>query len=178
VRFLRDLSRLHWRKESELRQALTPEERKEENLTLANFLLSWVIIVLNIRTLANPGLLSVQDMRISEIGQSSGRSGKSLLSKAVSYVRASFYKGGRSLDDKNQYQFFYDGMTEFHDFIEVDDMHEYADFAFFYTQVTGKREVNPKNYTPFTLEYEDSGKIISVQISSFRIITRAQWPGC
>ncbi len=99
-------------------------------------------------------------MRITEIGQSSGRSGKSLLSQAITHVRASFYKGGRSLDDKNQYQFFYDGLTEFHDFIEIDDMHEYADFAFFYTQVTGKREVNPKNYTPFTLEYEDSGKML------------------
>lgn len=160
VRFLRDLSRLHWRKESELRQALTPEERKEENLTLANFLFVLGYHCAQYKDPGKPWLTFLQDMRISEIGQSSGRSGKSLLSEAITYVRTSFYKGGRSLDDKNQYQFFYDGMTEFHDFIEVDDMHEYADFSFFYTQVTGKREVNPKNYTPFTLEYEESGKML------------------
>ncbi|MBK6964201.1 MAG: hypothetical protein IPH20_09715 [Bacteroidales bacterium] len=160
VRFLRDLSRLHWRKELEKRIPLTPEEKKEQDLALANYLFVLGYHCSQYKDPGKPWLTFLQDMRITEIGQSSGRSGKSLLSQAITHVRASFYKGGRSLDDKNQYQFFYDGLTEFHDFIEIDDMHEYADFAFFYTQVTGKREVNPKNYTPFTLEYEDSGKML------------------
>ena len=107
-----------------------------------------------------PWLTFLQDNLISNVGEASGRSGKSVFSKAPTYVRASFYKGGRTLNDKNQYQFFYDGLTEFHDYIEIDDMHEFADFGFFYTQVTGKREVNPKNYTPITLDYEDSGKML------------------
>jgi len=160
VRFLKDLSRLHWRKELERKLKLSPDEVKEQELSLANFLFVLGYHCSQYKDPGKPWLTFLQDMRISEIGQSSGRSGKSLLSQAISHVRASFYKGGRSLDDKNQYQFFYDGLTEFHDYIEIDDMHEYADFAFFYTQVTGKREVNPKNYTPFTLEYENSGKML------------------
>jgi len=160
VRFLKDLAAIHWRKELELKEKLSETEKKEQNLLLANLMF---IIGYHCQQYKDPGkpwMTFLQDMRISEVGQSSGRSGKSLLSKAPTYVRASFYKGGRTLDNKNEYQFFYDGLTEFHDYIEIDDMHEYADFSFFYTQVTGKREVNPKNYTPFTMEYEDSGKML------------------
>lgn len=160
VRFIKDLANIHWRKELELKEPLTDTEMKEQNLSLANLLFILGYHCQQYKDPGKPWLTFLQDMRISEVGQSSGRSGKSLLSKAPTYVRASFYKGGRTLDNKNEYQFFYDGLTEFHDYIEIDDMHEYADFSFFYTQVTGKREVNPKNYTPFTLEYEDSGKML------------------
>jgi len=160
VRFLRDLSRLHWRKELERKEKLTAEEEKEENLSFVNLLFVLGFHGAQYKDPSKPWFTFLQDMKISGVGQSSGRSGKSLLSKAVTYVRTSFYKGGRTLDNKNEYQFFYDGFTEFHDFIEIDDMHEYADFGFFYTQVTGKREINPKNYSPFTLEYSDSGKML------------------
>lgn len=160
LRFLRDLSRIHWRKESEQKIPLTPEERKEEQLSLANLLFVIGYHCAQYKDPGKPWLTFLQDMKVGDIGTASGRSGKSLFSQAITYVRTSFYKGGRTLNDKSAYQFFYDGMTEFHDYIEVDDLHEYAEFGFFYTQVTGKREVNPKNYTPFTLDYEDSGKML------------------
>jgi len=160
IRFLRDLSRIHWRKELERKEKLTADEEKEENLLLANLLFVLGYHCSQYKDPSKPWFTLLQDMKISAVGQSSGRSGKSLLSMAVTFVRTSFYKGGRTLDNKNEYQFFYDGFTEFHDFIEIDDMHEYADFGFFYTQVTGKREINPKNYAPFTLEYGDSGKML------------------
>jgi len=160
IRFLKDLSRLYWRKDLEQKKNLTDEEKKEENLSLANLLFILGYHCSQYKDPGKPWLTFLQDMKISEVGQSSGRSGKSLLTKAITYARTSFYKGGRTLDNKNEYQFFYDGMTEFHDFIEVDDLHEFADFSFFYTQVTGKREINPKNYAPFTLEYENSGKML------------------
>lgn len=160
LRFLRDLSRIHWRKETEQKIELTDEERKEEQLALANLLFVHGYHCAQYKDPGKPWLTFLQDMRIGDIGTASGRSGKSLYSQATTYVRTSFYKGGRTLNDRSAYQFFYDGMTEFHDYIEVDDLHEYADFGFFYTQVTGKREVNPKNYTPFTLDYEDSGKML------------------
>ncbi len=160
VKFLRDLSRLHWRKEIEQKLQLTETEKKEENLSFINLMFVLGYHSAQYKDPGKPWLTFLQDSRISDIGQASGRSGKSLLSKAPTFVRSSFYKGGRVLNDSKHYQFFYDGLTEFHDYIEIDDMHEYADFGFFYTQVTGKREVNPKNYTPFVLDYEDSGKML------------------
>lgn len=156
TRFLRDLASIHWRRGDDKNE----QERKEEDLALANLMFVLGYHSAQYKDPGKPWLTFLQDNLISDIGQASGRSGKSVFSKAPTYVRASFYKGGRTLNDKNQYQFFYDGLTEFHDYIEIDDMHEFADFGFFYTQVTGKREVNPKNYTPITLDYEKSGKML------------------
>ena len=160
VQFLQDLSRIHWRKELEHETELSDIDIKEQNLVLANLLFILGYHCQQYKDPGKPWLTFLQDMKISEVGEASGRSGKSLLSKAPTYVRASFYKGGRSLDDKSAFQFFYDGYTEFHDYIEVDDLAEYADMGWFYTQITGNREVNPKNYAPFTLDYRDSGKML------------------
>jgi hypothetical protein len=160
VKFLRDLSRIHWRKTDEKKQELSLDEQKEENLMLANICF---ILGFHCAQFKEPGkawLTIVQDYLISAVGTASGGSGKSLLSKAITYVVASFYKGGKKLANKDEWKFFYDGYTEFHNFIEVDDMDEFADYKMIYPEITGKREVNPKNYTGCTLDYEDSGKML------------------
>ena len=160
TKFLRDLARIHWRKELEEGKTLSQEEKKEQDLQLANLMFVLGYHCAQYKNPGKPWLTFLQDNRVSDIGTATGGSGKSVFSAAPTKVRISFYREGRTLIDKNQYQFFYDGLTEFHDYIEVDDLHEYADFGFFYTQVTGKRNVNPKNYTAFTLDYEDSGKML------------------
>jgi hypothetical protein len=160
MNFLRDLSRIHWRKEVEKKQELTLDERKEENLMLANLCFVLGYHCAQYKEMGKPWFTLVQDYLISAVGTASGGSGKSLLTKAITYVVTSFYKGGKKLADKNVWQFFYDGYTEFHNFIEVDDLDEYADIRPLYSEITGKREINPKNYTGKTLEYEDSGKLL------------------
>jgi len=160
VDFLRDLSRIHWRKELERKEKLTVTEEKEENLMLANLMFVIGYHCAQYKDPAKAWLTLLQDYLISAVGTASGGSGKSLLSKAITFCRASFYKGGKKMGDKNVWQFFYDGLTEFHDFIEVDDMHEFADFTQLYTDITGSREVNPKNYTAIVLDYVDSGKML------------------
>lgn len=158
--FLRDITRLHWRKELEAGEELTDVERKEEMLAIANVMFCIGYLCAQYKNQGKPWIVFIQDMKISQVGQSSGRSGKSLVSKALGFVRKQFYIEGRKLDDKNMFQFVYDGLTEFHDIIEVDDLAEFGDFTFFYTQTTGKRTVNSKHTSQFTLEYEDSGKMI------------------
>lgn len=160
--FLRDISRIHWRKELEDKQELTDLERKEEMLSLANAMFCIGYLCAQYKNQGKPWIVFLQDTKISEIGKSSGRSGKSLVSKALKYVRPDFYIEGRKLEDKNSnlFQFIYDGLTEFHDIIEVDDLAEFGDFTFFYTQATGNRTVNSKHTSPFVLEYEDSGKMV------------------
>lgn len=160
IRFLKDLARIHWRKELEHKEPLTKDEEREQDLAFVNILFVLGYHCSQYKDKAKPWLTFLQDMKISQVGQSSGRSGKSLLSMAVKFVRTAFYIGGRKLDDKNQYQFIYDGLTEFHDFIEVDDFAEFGNFDYFYTQISGNREVNPKNLAPYVLKYEDSGKML------------------
>jgi len=157
--YLRDLSRIHWRTEIELKQQLTPQEQKEENLMLANLMFVLGYHCSQYKDPAKAWMSLTQDYLISSVGTASGGSGKSLFYKGIHFCRATFTKPGKKMGDKNVWQFFYDGLTEFHDFIEIDDMHEFAEVTQLYTDITGGREVNPKNYTAHVLDYPDSGKM-------------------
>lgn len=160
IRFLKDLAHIHWRKELEKKQELTPEEKKEQELSFINllFMLGWQIS--EYKDPGRPWFGFLQDMKISQVGKSSGRSGKSLYSMAIPQVRNSFYIGGRRKDITIKTEFIYDGYTRFHNNIEVDDLYEYADINFFYTQVSGKREVNSKFISKQILDYSESGKML------------------
>lgn len=160
VRFLKDLAHLYWRKELEEKQEVTIEEKKEQNLLLANLMFVFGYMTAQYKNPGKPWLVFLQDYKISDIGQSSGRSGKSLITIGMGKVRPSFYVGGRRKDITEKTEFIYDGFTRFHNFIEIDDLYEFAEFNFFYTQVTGKREVNSKHISKQILSYDESGKMI------------------
>lgn len=159
IQFLRDVSHLHWRKELEQKVELSAQEKKEQDLCFINLLFFIGFHCAQYKDPGKPWVTFLQDSRISEIGQASGRSGKSLIQMAPTFCRASFYIGGRPLNMEKSFEFIYDGLTEFHDYIQVDDLHEYALFSNFYTEITGNRKVNPKNYAAITLKYADSGKM-------------------
>lgn len=159
VRFLKDLAHIHWRKELEYKKELTDQEKKEQDLLLANLLFVIGYMCAQYKNPSKPWMVFLQDLKISEVGKSSGRSGKTVLSKVMAEVRSSYYIGGRNRK-LTENQFIYDGFTKFHQIIEVDDLHEYAEMDFFYTQITGKREINNKHLSPEVLEYRDSGKMI------------------
>jgi hypothetical protein len=160
VQFLIDVSHIHWRKELEKNEALTPDEKKEQDLALANHLFVLGYLSSEYKDKGKPWVVLTMDNKISEVGQASGRSGKSLIADGLQYVRPLFKKGGRDLDNQDNFKFIYDGYTEFHNIIEIDDFAEFGLFERFYTEITGSREINPKNYSGFTLDYAESGKMI------------------
>jgi hypothetical protein len=160
VRFLKDLAHIYWRKELEEKQELTNEEKKEQNLLLANLMFVMGYMTSEYKNPGKPWLVFLQDLKISDIGKSSGRSGKSLITMGMGKTRPSFYIGARRKDITEKTEFIYDGYTRHHNFIEIDDLYEFAEFDFFYTQVTGKREVNSKHISKQILDYDESGKMI------------------
>lgn len=160
VRFLKDISHIYWRKELEQKTELSGEEVREQELLLANILFTLGFLASEHKNPGKPWLVFLQDLKISQIGQSSGRSGKSLITQAATATRPSFYIGAKRKDITEKTEFIYDGFTRFHNIIEVDDLYEFADFNFFYTQVTGKREVNSKHISKQILDYPESGKMI------------------
>ena len=160
IQFLKDLSRIHWRQELENSQELTEEEKKEQELVMINLLFVLGLNLAEYKDPNRPWLTFLQDMKISQVGKSSGRSGKSVLSSAIGFVRPTFYVAGRHKDITNKTDFIYDGFTKLHNNIEIDDLYEYADFNFFYTQITGKREINSKHISKQILDYPDSGKML------------------
>lgn len=159
TRFLQDLSRIHWRKVDERGEKLTEQEKKEEELCFINLMYIIGYMCSQYKDRSRPWMVFLQDMLISDIGKSNGGSGKSVLTRGMGFVRPLFYVEGRR-QDIHQDAFLYDGFTRFHNIIEVDDLHEFANIDFFYTQITGKRRINSKNLSPEILEYDDSGKML------------------
>jgi len=160
VRFLKDITHIYWEKELEQGLKLTGSEQKEQELLLANIMFVLGFLTSQYKSPGKPWLVFLQDLKISQIGQSSGRSGKSLITQAATLARPSFYIGGKRKDITEKTEFIYDGFTRFHNIIEVDDLYEFADFNFFYTQVSGKREVNSKHISKQILDYPESGKMV------------------
>lgn len=159
IKFLRNISRLHWRKEMERNKALTEDEKKIEHLMIANIMFSLGFLCSEYKDPGKPWMVFLQDMLISEVGKSAGRSGKSLISSAVKYVRASFYREGRNIKILEG-QFLYDGFTKFHNVIEIDDLNQKANLDLFYSQITGNRVVDSKYNSAETIEYDESGKML------------------
>lgn len=159
VRFLKDVSHLYWQKELELKQELTEQEKKEQDLMLANLIFVIGYQASEYKNPARPWISFMQDMLISKVGKSAGRSGKGLVAQSWQYVRPTYYIEGRRSDITKKTDFIYDGFTRYHNNLFVDDFYEYGDINFFYTQASGPRKVNSKFISPETLSYEDSGKL-------------------
>ena len=71
--FLRDITRMHWRKELEEGQELTEVEQREEMLALANVMFCLGYLAAQYKNQGKPWIVFLQDTKISEIGKSSGR---------------------------------------------------------------------------------------------------------
>lgn len=98
------------------------------------------------------------DGKLSEVGESNGRSGKSLLGKAIEYIVSMVYIGGK---DKGltEDRFIFEEVTENSDVIFIDDVRPNLDFEFFFTVITGTIAINAKGIGKFTLRDEDVPKL-------------------
>src|SRR5690606_26737786 len=98
------------------------------------------------------------DGRISEVGASNGRTGKSLVGAAIEQVIPQEY-----IDAKNKKitedQFLFSDVTEKTMNIFLDDMRANIDFEHFFTLITGKLKVNVKGGARFSLNQEDTPKL-------------------
>jgi hypothetical protein len=99
------------------------------------------------------------DNKLSDIGESHGGSGKSLMYDKLEYImKDQFYIKGRGKKAADN-DFLYDGVTQETDYIYIDDMGQYFPFDDFFTEITGKMKVNPKNAKGYTINYQDSPKL-------------------
>ena len=158
LEFLVDVARLYWREEQ--RDEITELQKKEQSLTLVNMFFNIGYVGSQYKDASRAWFTLIQDSVITELGKSSGRSGKSLICKLFSYFRVHYYIGAKQKKKVVDNQFMYDGLTKFHDVIEFDDLYEHADPNMFYAETTGKRSVESKYISPQNLSYEESGKSI------------------
>lgn len=98
------------------------------------------------------------DGRISEIGDSNGRTGKSILGVALGEVIPQTYIGAKSKDLTDD-PFIWEEVSEKTDNIFLDDVRANVDFEFFFPVITGKITINTKGTKKFTLSEQDTPKI-------------------
>ena len=98
------------------------------------------------------------DGKQSEVGESNGRSGKSLVGELMRRITSVAYIGGKKdklLDD----QFIWDAITEKTRLVFLDDVKQNFDFEMLFPNITGDWMVNHKGGERITLPFERSPKI-------------------
>lgn len=179
--YLINASRIHWRKD--LEDSFKPNQQKESeeyfkkhhfdiaapNLTADEILEQKQHLINKIYAIGY--LLHKQkvkskawfvfgiDNKLSDIGESHGGSGKSLMYDYLEKImKHQFFIPGRSKKAVDS-DFLFDGVSKDTDYVFIDDMNQYFPFQQFFSEITGKMKVNPKNAKGFTIDFEDSPKL-------------------
>jgi hypothetical protein len=167
-RFLINASRIHWKAErkrasSESAQEtdkwniasplLEEEEVWEQEQHLINKIFSIGYLLHRYKDPARPWCVFAMDNKITETGESHGRSGKSLCYRTMRYFMKSVTLNGRN-PKLTENPHVYDRVTEHTDYILVDDGDQYLNFGFFFNALQGDMEVNPKNNQSYEIPFE------------------------
>ena len=173
-------SRVHWQTELETRldTLKTEEERElyrkkhkfniagpllnedeigEQKQHLLNKIFSIGYLLHRYKDEARPWCVFGMDNRISDLGESHGRSGKSFMFKFLKNFMKTVMLSGRNpkLTDNPH---LYDRVNEYTKYIIVDDAHQYLNFNFFFGDLTGDMTVNPKNNQSYEIPFDKSPK--------------------
>lgn len=180
-KYLIQTSRVHWREETERRlndiapadqekylkdnqfniagPNLKPEEIEEQKAHLINKIFSIGFLLHRYKARDKGWFVWGMDNKINEDGRSHGGSGKSILFDLAmrTMMPKNFYINGRDpklTDDSHKY----DGVTEHHRYLLIDDASEYIKLDAFYTDITGDVKVNPKGKQPYSIPFKKSAK--------------------
>lgn len=179
--YLINASRIHWRKEleesfkpSQSEEAavyfkenqfniagprLTDDERLEQKQHLINKIYAIGYLLHKYKVKSKAWFVFGIDNKLSDIGESHGGSGKSLMYDYLEKImKSQFFIPGRSKKAVDS-DFLFDGVSKDTDYVFIDDMNQYFPFQQFFSEITGKMKVNPKNAKGFTINFEDSPKL-------------------
>lgn len=167
LQFLRNASNFIWRKQKKL-IGLNGSAKPEDQISLAEFLHDNKHFINKLTAIGyllhdykNDSELKAiigMDGKLSEYGISNGRTGKSIIGKAIEYIIPQVYIPAKSKKITED-AFLFGEVTEKTKNIFLDDVRANIDFEFFFPLITGKLKVNPKGAQPFTLEQEDTPKL-------------------
>lgn len=164
LQFLRNTSNFTWKQERKYKKngldedAPTVDELIMNNRHLVNKLTGIGYLLHDYKNASEQKAVLGMDGRISEVGTSNGRTGKSLIGVAIEQVIPQEYINGK--DKKiTEDQFLFSDVNEKIMNIFLDDMRANIDFEHFFTLITGKLKVNVKGGARFSLDQEDTPKL-------------------
>jgi len=157
LQFLLNTSDFYWDKElyhthakRERPEARSIQEMYEKYQHLLSKLTGMAFMIHKFRNKSCERMVVGMDGRNSEVGDSNGRTGKSLLGVAIGEVIPQVYisaKNKNLTDDP----FLFEEVTEKHDNIFMDDARANFDFEYFFPAITGNLTINRKGMKKTTL---------------------------
>lgn len=178
LNYLINTSRIHWRKEYESIKdiakrekyqsenrfnisgpLLSDDEIHEQKQHLINKLFAIGYLMHRYKDGSKPWAVYIMDNKIPDISsESHGGSGKSFfISSLLNILTKRKYIKGRD-PEVTKGQFIYDGVTEDTKLIFIDDGHYYLNMNFFFSELTGSLNVNPKFGKPYEIPFANSPK--------------------
>lgn len=153
LNFLVHASDFWWQKGG----AQTPIEKKEFSQHLLNKLTAIGYLLSDYKFQTELKAVIAMDGEMSDVGQSNGRTGKSLIGKALSYIVDQAKIDGRKTKNDDDFMFTETTMRTRNVFF--DDVPVNFNFERLYVAITGDLNVNVKGGSRFTIPMERSPKI-------------------
>lgn len=171
LQFLINASNFSWRKEP---KDVDDQELDENNKHLLSKMCAIGYLCMDVKDPNVSRAVIAMDGKDGEIGQSNGRSGKSLVGELLRHVTTLAYIPGKKRDLMND-QFLWNDVNEKTRVVFIDDVLQNFDFESLFPLITGDWTVNYKGGIRITYPYATSPKIyiptnhtISGEGSSFR----------
>jgi len=155
LRFLENASNFTWRKaEAEI----TDEERRENCQHFLSKLCAIGYMAMDVKDPNVARAVIAMDGKQSEVGESNGRSGKSLVGELMRHITTIAYINGKKRDILDD-QFIWNDVTEKTRLVFIDDVLQSFNFEFLFPCITGDWTVNYKGAQRITFPFSSSPKL-------------------
>lgn len=155
LQFLINTSNFTWRKNPD---EVTPEELQENTNHLVAKLCAIGYLCHAFKDKAVSRAVVAMDGKQSEVGQSNGRSGKSLVGDMLKYIHPTAYINGKNNDSTTD-QFYFNDVDEKTKSVFIDDVRTNFSLEPLFAYITGDFSVNYKGGRRATFPFQRSPKI-------------------
>jgi len=164
LNFIWNTGEFFWRKKfnADTREPITDSrdlsERLETQLHFVSKMTAIGYLLHSTRDKSCEKAVIAMDGKISEVGDSNGRSGKSLVGFAISKLIPQVYISGKAKDLTDD-TFLFEEVNDKTQNIFLDDVRANIDFEFFFPLITGRLTVNAKGIGKNTLPEKNTPKL-------------------
>jgi len=162
--FLKNTSNFTWHEEKKFertgneKDAPQLEEYFQNNRHLINKMTAIGYILHNYKNDSELKAVIAMDGKISEVGSSNGRTGKSIIGMAFQEIIPTVYIAAKN-KKLTEDPFIFGDVNEKTKLVNLDDLRTNVDFEFFFPLISGQLKVNPKGQPSFTLDQKDTPKL-------------------